>query len=355
MGDAKLTLLTETLNKLNSLKAEFEKTRNLGGLLRIIAIIAVAGGASVEKVADLIQTGSETVRNWINAFLSSGVESFKLNTSPGRPKILTDSEVKKLKKMLEKKPEDFDLRGGCWDSKKIRRLILQCFGKKLSIKYIPEFLKNIGLSYKKARVKAGKGNDFLRAKWLDDTWPRILATAEKQDAHIFFGDEAYFSIFGTSGYTWTLTNAEAVIESTGSKENVHVMGAINFNTGKTHALMTEDTVDEDVFICYLRTLLKETRKPIHLIVDNAGYHKSAKIRAFLETVIQRLTIHYLPPYSPDYNPIEGLWKNLKKETTHNVYFESLEDLRLALTKGLQRLRETPAEIMALFGFYENLA
>jgi transposase len=355
MGGLKLTLLAETLNKLNFLKTEFEESRNLGGILRIIAIIAVAGGDSIEKVADLIQTSNETVRNWVNAFLCSGVQSLYPNTSPGRPKTLSDSEVKKLKKMLEKKPEDFDLRGGCWDAKKIRTLLLRCFGKKLSTKYIPELLKNIGLSFKKARVKAGKGNDFLRAKWIDDTWPRILTTAEKQDAHIFFGDEAYFSIFGTSGYTWTLTNAEAIIESTGSKENIHIIGAINFQTGKTHALMTEGKVDEDVFICYLKTLLKETRKPIHLIVDNAGYHKSAKVRAFLETVIRRLTIHYLPPYSPDYNPIEGLWKDLKKDTTHNVYFDSLEALKIALTKGLKHFREVPSKVMALFGFYENLA
>ena len=355
MGDAKLTLLTETLNKLNSLKAEFEKTRNLGGLLRIIAIISVAGGASIEKVADLIQTRTETVRNWVNEFLSYGVESFKPNTSPGRPKILSHSEVNKLKKMLEKSPGDFDLRGGCWDAKKIRKIILQCFGKKLSVKYIPEFLKNIDLSYKKARVKAGKGNDFLRAKWIDDTWPRILATAEKQDAHIFFGDEAYFSIFGTSGYTWTLTNAEAVIESTGSKENVHVIGAINYQTGKTHALMTEDKVDEDMFILYLKTLLNETRKSIHLIVDNAGYHKSGKVKAFLEAVRKRITIHYLPAYSPDYNPIEGMWKKLKKETTHNVYFDSLDALKVALTNGLKWFREKPSEIISLCGFYEALA
>lgn len=354
MGGAKLTLLTETLNKLHELRLEFEKSRNLGGLLRIIALLAIAEGGSIEQVANLIRTSSETVRNWINAFLWSGMESLYPKNSPGRPKILDDSEVKKLKKMLEKTPEEFDLRGGCWDAKKIRTLLLKVFGKKLSTKYIPELLKKIGFSFKKARVKAGKGNDFLRAKWIDDTWPRILATAEKQDAHIFFGDEAYFSIFGTSGYTWTLAGTEAVIESTGSKENVHVIGAINFNTGKTHALMTEGVVDEDVFICYLKTLLKETRKPIHLIVDNAGYHKSAKVRAFLETVIRRLTVHYLPPYSPDYNPIEGLWKNLKKETTHNVYFESLEALKVALTTGLKRFRDVPSEVTALFGFYENL-
>jgi transposase len=355
MGEAKLTLFAETLNELYILKTKFEKTRNLSGILRILAILAITRGDSLDQVADLVRTSRETIRNWVHAFLTYGVSSLYPNSSPGRPKILSHSEEKQLKKMLEKTPENFGLRGGCWDAKKIRKIILQYFRKKLSVKYIPELLKKLGLSFKKARISAGKKNEFQREKWIEVTWPKILETAQKQDAHIFFGDEAYFSIFGTSGYTWTLSNAEAIIESTGLKENIHVLGAINFETGKTHALITEDKVNEDIFICYLKTLLKETRKPIHLIVDNAGYHKSAKVRAFLDNVKKRLTLHYLPPYSPDYNPIEGLWKKLKKQTTHNVYFETIDALWQALTKGLQWFRDQPSEVMALFGFYENLA
>jgi transposase len=355
MGSIKLTLSPATLNELYKLRRDFEKSRNLGGILRIIAILAVAAGDSIEKTADLLRTSGETIRSWISAFIWASTESLKIQRSPGRPKILTDSEVKILLKMLAKSPEDCGLRGGCWDAKKIRKLILQVFGKKLSVKYIPELLRKIGMSFKKARIKAGVGNEYLRTRWIERIWPKILDTAEKQDAHIFFGDEAYFSIFGTSGYTWSLTNAEAIIESTGSKENLHVIGAINFTTGKTHALMTDSKINEDVFICYLRTLLKETRKPIHLIVDNAGYHKSAKVKAFLETVSSRLTIHYLPPYSPDYNPIEGLWKKLKKMTTHNVYFESIDALWKALTEGLKHFRDEPDEVRSLFGFYEKLA
>jgi transposase len=356
MGNAKLTLLAETLNKLNSLRSDFEKSRNLGGILRIIAILAVAKGNSIDSVADLIRTSSETVRNWVNGFIWSGISSLYPSASSGRPKTLTDSEVKTLKKKLEKSPQAYGLRGGCWNANKVKKIIQDSFGKTLSTKYIPEFLRSVGLSYKKARIDCGEKSEFLRSKWIEQTWPKILEVADKQDAHILFGDEAYFSIFGTTSYSWSLVGTETLVESTGQHANIHILGAINFNTGKTHALMLEEgRLDEEVYTCFLQTLLRETRKPIHLILDNAVYHKSQKIKDFIAANAKRLTVHYLPPYSPDYNPIEGLWRVLKKETTHNVYFDSVKTLWDALVKGLRAFRDDLDQVKGLCGFYHNLA
>jgi transposase len=142
MGGAKLTLLTETFNKLNALKSEFEKSKNLGGILRIIAILAVAEGTSIDSIAELIRTSSQTVRNWINEFLWSGISSLFPSTSPGRPKVLTDSEVEVLKKILEKSPQRYGLRGGCWNANKVKKIIQDTFGKmysRISTQYWSQF------------------------------------------------------------------------------------------------------------------------------------------------------------------------------------------------------------------------
>lgn len=356
MSNIKLSLLRTTLKKLSNRISEFEKTRNLGGILRVIAIKTVASGTSFEDTAELVRVTPETIRNWVNDFIFIGEASLEPTHSGGRQKTLSDSEVKTLRKILVKLPSTYGLRGGCWNANKVKKVIQEQFGKTLSTKYIPEFLRSIGLSFKKARVDCGEKNEVKRERWLEHTWPKIVDTAEKQAGHIFFGDEAYFSIFGTSTYTWSLCGVETVIPSTGSKENVHIIGAINYSTGKTHALMLQEgKINENVYIAFLTTLLKETRKPIHLIVDNAGYHKSKKVKEFIAANSKRLTVHYLPPYSPDFNPIEGLWKKLKQETTHNMYFETLEDLWEALVKGLLWFREAPSEILALCGFYSNLA
>ena len=223
MGGMKVVLQGKTVNKLNRLLEQFEKERNLGGILRIFAIKAFAVGDTIEKIADSLRTSEQTVRNWLNEFLLLGIRSIHQRKSPGRPKILTHYEIGRLKKILENPPEKYGFLGGCWDSKKIKHLIFEKFGKTLSVKYIPEILKSIGLSFRKARVEFGNKDDILRGIWVDKTWPRILATAEKQGAHIFFGDEAFFSVFGTTGYTWLKANTDAVVKSTGSKKNIGIL------------------------------------------------------------------------------------------------------------------------------------
>lgn len=355
MGSIKITLQGRTLNTLNSLLNEFEKKRNLGGILKIIALKSVSDGMSIRSVAELIRTSDETIRNWISDFLSRGIKSLFAAKSPGRPPVLSNREKQVLKQAVAKPPKEAGFSGGCWDAKKIRKLILKKFRKELSVKYIPQLLKTLGLSFKKARIDCGEKNELLREQWVEQIWPKIVETAENQDAHILFGDEAFFSIFGTTGYTWMLKNSEVVVESTGTHASLKVIGAINFATAKLHALVSEERVDEDIVIHFLKTLLKENRKPIHLILDNAKFHKSEKVKIFIEENKARLTVHYLPAYSPDFNPIEGLWKKIKKATTHNVYFETLDELWDALVKELKKYRDEPSEIRSLFGFYADLA
>jgi transposase len=354
MGSVKITLFGETLNRLNQLIKKFEDARNLSGILKIIALKRISAGDSIETVADTLRVTGECIRSWVHAFLASGIDFLTPKTSPGRPKILANSEEKQLVRLIKKSPEESGFRGGCWDSKKIRQLIQKLFGKKISLKYLPEYLKSLGFSFKKARFEIHREkNKIRREQWIEEVWPAILRTSDKQDAHILFGDEAHFSIFGTPGYTWTLTGEETIIDSTGSKKSLHAIGAIDYRTGNTHAYLTDEKIDGCIFIGFLKIILKETRKPIHLIIDNAAYHRSAEVQAFLLNHKKRITIHYLPPYSPDYNPIEGLWKKIKKETTHNVYFETLEELQGCLVSQFQWFRKNKSEIKSLFGFYEN--
>lgn len=156
MGDIKLTLTASTLKKVNDLATEFEKTRNLGGSLRIIFIKARSAGDSIEKIANLVRTTEDTVRNWIREFLRLGVHSFTPKTSCGRPRSLSSEEEKILIKILQNPPSSAGFGGGSWCAKKVRQFILDQFQKKLSKKYIPELLKKLGLSFKKLALKFGE-------------------------------------------------------------------------------------------------------------------------------------------------------------------------------------------------------
>jgi len=88
-----------------------------------------------------------------------------------------------------------------------------------------------------------------------------------------------------------------------------------------------------VFLGNLGRHRSRKRKMI-LILDNASYHRSVSLESFLEVRWQCLKLEFLPPYSPDLNPIERVWKLTRKLCTHNQYFPCMEDLVHAVTHQL---------------------
>jgi len=80
------------------------------------------------------------------------------------------------------------------------------------------------------------------------------------------------------------------------------------------------------YVNFLKKILGETRKPVILIQDGAPYHKSRVVQDFIKSRANRPTVFTLPSYSPDYNPIEKLWKKIKEGYTHCHYFELFDDL-----------------------------
>ena len=101
----------------------------------------------------------------------------------------------------------------------------------------------------------------------------------------------------------------------------------------------------------MQTVLRQTRGPLFLIQDGAKYHTSKATRAFLTAHQARLTVYQLPSYSPDYNPIEYLWRKVKREATHDKYFAAFEHLVHSVDQTLAAFTLRAAEALNLFGRY----
>jgi len=101
--------------------------------------------------------------------------------------------------------------------------------------------------------------------------------------------------------------------------------------------------------------MKKTRKHLILVHDRAPYHKSRAMKDFYKKHENRLTVFRLPSYSPDYNPIEQLWKKIKEKETHLHYFPTFESLVKRVSDGLLRFQNfMQHEILSLFVFYNKL-
>jgi len=349
--------LTLHCSQKEALKTRLKTSRNLGNMRsvnRILSILAIAEGICQHQVANTLQVSEEAIRLWVCTFLLHGVRGLETKKSPGRPPKLTKKQKKELAAIIAKGPSEAGFLSNCWRSPMIQHLIYEKFAISYSVHYISQLLKHMGFSYQKARFVSDHLDEETRKQWLSKTWPEILALAKKKNAYILFGDEASFPQWGTLSYTWARKGNQPTIKTSGKRKGYKVFGLIDYFTGRFFYKCQESRFNSDSYIQFIQEVLSKTKKHIILIQDGAKYHTSAQSKQFFNKRHHRITVYNLPSYSPDYNPIEKLWKKVKKEGTHLHYFPTFQHLVDKVQEALLAFKNTAREILSLFGLYNDL-
>lgn len=331
-----------------------ETMGDLSAVKRILALLSLAAGQFIEDIAEILKISIETVRLSIHKFLSVGNEGLKSKSRPGRPSKLTKTQRKKLYDFIVSGPEKMGFTGACWRTPMIQHLVLEKFSVYYSARYLSELLRSMGLSFQKATFVGDKRDEKARKKWIEKQWPEILSIAHKKDAHIFFGDESSFPQWGSLSYTWAPRGQQPVIKTSGSRKGYKVFGLIEYFTGKFLAKGHEGKLNAETYQEFLREVIRKTRKHIILIQDGASYHTCEEMQVFFYENKDRITVYQLPIYSPDYNPIEKLWKKAKQAGIHLCYFPTFDDLKNKVNEMLHLFQDAKNEVLSLFGFYNEL-
>jgi transposase len=266
---------------------------------------------------------------------------------------LTKSQKKELGEMIDKGPEEAGYDYGCWTTALIQDLILTRFGVKYSVHYVAELLKNMGFSYQKARFVSEHIDDVAaeQEEWMEKTWPEILELAKEKGAMILFGDEASFAQWGSLSYTWSRKGQQPLVKTSGKRKAYKVFGLIDYFSGAFFSKSHTGRFNSLSYETFLREVLEQTEGHLIIIQDGARYHTSKAMRQFFAQHTDRLSVYQLPRYSPQFNPIEYLWRNVKKEATHLRYFPTFDDLKEKVDEKLHYFAQTPKRITNLMGKY----
>jgi transposase len=318
---------------------------------RIHALLELADGKTVWETAQLFGIGEQTVRDWLHAFVLNGVDSLFYRPHPGRPAKLTETQRQELRNLLLNGPEASGYPMACWTTALIADLIHLRFKIDYTPRYLSQLLDALGFSFQKARFTSDHLNDEEALLWLEETWPAILRLAQEKHAVIFFGDEASFAQWGNLGYTWALKGVQPTVKTTGIRKAHRVFGLLDCFGGSLYFQGIAGKFNTDSYRAFLEGVLAHFPGHLILIQDNAPYHVSRALRAFYAAHADRLTVYQLPAYSPDLNPIEPLWKKVKKDATHLRYFPLFTDLIAEVTRTLTRFADLPDELTSLQGEY----
>jgi transposase len=321
----------------------------------LLAILAVTAGQSCDEVALTLRVTLKTVHQWVHRLLVDGPTGLQRTKPTGRPCKLTKTQKHERATLIDAGPVQAGFTSACWRSPIIQQLIYERFGVFYNVFSIAQLLKNLGFSYQKAAFVSDHLNEEKRQVWCTTTWPQIVKAAKAQEAFLLFGDEASFPQWGTLSYTWARRGHQPMVKTSGKGKGYKVFGLIEYFTGRFWYQGQEGRLNSETYIAFLTRLLAQATQLIMLIQDGARYHTSAAMQRFFGTHIERLTVFQLPSYSPDYNPIEKLWKKVKKEGTHLHYFPTFEALTDNVEQALLKFANTPAEILALCSLPTELA
>jgi len=350
----RLRITNEQEKELEKKLKDSQKTGKIRESKQIMALLAVGKGVEIKEAAKVLELTEEIINKYIKNYLVRGIESIKKGKSSGRLGKLSKKQKEELAEILEKGPSEVGFSSGCWRSPMIVELVRKKYGVKYSVFYIAELLKNMGFTFQKARFVSDHLDEDKRKEWLAETWPKAFNLARKKGAYLLFGDEASFPQWGSLSYTWSRKGKQPVVKTSGTRKNVRVFGLIDFFTGRFFYQSTTLHFNSDTYQAFLTEVLNCTSKHIILIQDGAKYHTSKQLKDFFEINKSRLTVFQLPSYSPDFNPIEKLWKNLKKSHIHLHHFPTFDSLQSKVSEALFDFSNHPFSILALFGFYDSI-
>jgi transposase len=324
---------------------------------RIETVLWTIEGQAADAIAVILGLSERCVQNYVNVFIRKGLASLQYRTSPGRPAKLTKTQKEKLQRFIDNGPEAAGYDQGCWTTGLIQDLIWREFKVEYNPYYLAELLKNLGYSYQKARFVSEHLGDVAaeQKKWMQETWPEILRLAREKKAKILFGDEMSCAQWGSLSYTWARRGHQPTVKTSGKRKAYKVWGFIEYFSGAFHSMTQTGKLNAAQYQRFLLQVLKHTRGHLIIIQDGASYHTSQAMEQFFAAHAERLTVKQLPAYSPDFNPIEYLWRKLKKEATHLRYFPTFEALVEKVDTKLRYFAHLPSAILGLLGKYcENL-
>jgi putative transposase len=162
---------------------------------------------------------------------------------------------------------------------------------------------------------------------------------------LLFGDECGIQSVPSRIRMWGLKGHTPTILSPGGREKQSVIAAVEPKTGVITSGFIP-TLTATVFMAFLKHVLFKyaNARKIYLVLDNARSHHAKLLKPFLKLVARKLELIFLPPYSPELNPAEDLWKLLREKCTHDIYYEHFSDKIAETRKFLVKCKTPSAEV-----------
>jgi transposase len=316
--------------------------------LRKRAVASVQDGQSPEAVAKAMGISRGTIYGWLAKYRKGGWGALDARKRGGRPPTLDGAALQWIYQTVTmRNPLQLKFTFALWTARMIGQLIQQRFSVRLSKASVCRLLNQLGLTPQRPVWRAYQQKPEEVQRWLQQEYPRIRQLARRLKAKIFFGDEAGVRSDHHAGTTWAAKGQTPVVSSTGARFGMNMISAVSAQ-GEFRFMIVPGRVNAGAFINFIKRLLVGADEMIFLVVDGHPAHKAKRVKTFVESVKDKFRLFFLPPYSPELNPDERVWNDLKNNAVGRQAIASPDQLHGAVLSHLRFIQKSPDRVRAYF-------
>lgn len=302
-----------TTEEKQGLELQHKKEKDRKKAYRMNVVLLRSEGWSQRKIAEALRISEDAVYDYLKAY----TESKRLSSlNAGSTSNLSNKQSNELAEHLEENTYD--------KVEQICKYVHSKYAVSYTISGMTKWLRKNGFSYKKPKGTPHKANKAKQEEFVGE-YIKFVAELPKDEV-IEFADGVHPTMATKITSGWIKKGMDKLISTTASRTRLNLFGSINLLTMSVtinqYKTINSDTLESHFL--QLKTKYKTANK-IHLFVDNGAYNTSAKT---LESAKKYgITLHHLPVYSPNLNPIERLWKVMNEYVRNNRFFKTAGEFK----------------------------
>ena len=304
--------------------------------------------AAIAAQVGLSQTGVFDIGQRFDARGEKGLISGKRGRKPDEQKLLTTAQETEIKRLIcRHMPDELGLDFALWRREAVRALIRRQCGVRLAVRTTGKYLARWGFTAQKPLRRAYEQQPAAVRDWLHHEYPAIVARARQQRGVIFWGEETGLRADDVRGRSYAPRGKTPVVRPNQRRIGLGLISAVS-NRGELRWKVLDGAIKAPVLICFLQRLIKDAGRKVFLILDRLPVHRSAVVREWLVRHKAQIEVFYLPSYSPELNPDEGLNADLKQHITRKGPMRSKQALKQTAVSHMRRLAKSPARVRSFF-------
>ena len=304
--------------------------RNQAGYVPVTVLLMLDQGHTPPAVAQALGVNVRSVYRHAEAYRLTGLPGYLAAAQPGYWGLLTSAQLAGLGRELDQTLYT--------DCRAVADWVAAAYGVQYTVSGLTDLLHRLGYRYKLTTAVPCQADAAAQTAFLADTLAPLLAQAEAGTAVVYFADAAHPTHNTRATHVWTQTGKERPLLTVSGRERVNLNAARNAHAPtQVHLDETGCVNAQSAQRLYEKILVAHPEGPVYVVCDNARYYKNKALTAWLTD--KRLVQVFLPPYSPNLNLIERLWKFLRQKIIDTAFYRTKGQFKTAVLDFFDRLPE----------------